>query len=282
MKTSHITILTISTVSFVAILFLVTIVSIPHNVNNFSSKNYTEKTENIVQPISEAPLCVSHIENQTIDAGNLGDFSCPAPEFYTQTKILKINGFYGVYHNSADDRTDIYVLEPGHQGTVTYTISGHAIRYEGSKPAGLVIKNQTEISWKTSFIHHQVVTMPQTVKITYSGGPNGSKIPYYWVCHNATNAYPNGGMVCYGGPNIEPVPTGTITLDTMQYSHPGIDVTYQHPSEIISDNETVTVNAIVSSTSDAPTGTYWILLSPGQCNGGQILLLEVTKCGDSR
>ncbi len=237
-------------------------------------------TENAIQPVSEAPLCVTHVENQTIDAGRLGDFSCFAPEFFTQTKILKINGFYGVYHNSTNDRTDTYALELGHAGTITYVISGHAIRYEGPRPPDLVIKNQTEISNDAIYIHHQVVTMPQTVRTTYHIEPNGNKVPYYWACHKAASGYPDGGEECYGGP--EPVPSDHITIDTMLDSHQGIDVAYQPQSEMISNNGTMTVAATISATSDASTGTYWIILSPGQCNGGQILLLAVTKCSDTK
>jgi hypothetical protein len=280
MKILHLYILVISTISFATILFFsIMVTSTPPSVNNFSSRHYTEMMENTIQSVSEAPLCVTHIENQTIDAGNLGDFSCPAPEFYLQTKILKINGFYGVYHNSTNDRTDTYALEPGHEGTLTYAISGHALRYEGTRPADLIIKNQIEISNDAIYIHHQVVTMPQTVRVTYQTEPNGSKVPYhYWACHKTVSGYPDGGEECYGGPG--PVPSDHITIDAMLYSHPGIDVEYKPQSEIISNNGTATVNATISATSDAPTGTYWIILSPGQCNGGQILLLAVTKCSD--
>lgn len=236
------------------------------------------KTENIVQPISEAPLCVTKIKNQTIDAGNLGDFSCPAPGFYTQTKILKINGFYGVYHNSTNERTDTYVLEPGHAGSITYVISGHAIKYEGPKPPAMVIKNQTEISNDVIYIHHKVVTIPQTVKTTYQISSNGSKVPYYWACYKTPIDEQYGGEECYGSPG--PTPSDHITMDAMLYTHPGIDVAYQPKSEIISNNQTATVTATISSASDAPTGTYWIILSPGQCNGGQVLLLDVANCSD--
>ncbi|MGH2612999.1 MAG: hypothetical protein ACRDFB_08135 [Rhabdochlamydiaceae bacterium] len=280
MKTLHLSILIISTVSFATILFFaITATTTPPDANNFSSKHYAEETKNTVQSVSEAPLCVTHIKNQTIDAGYLGDFSCPAPEFFTQTKILKINGFYGVYHNSTNDRTDTYALEPGHDGMITYAISGHALSYEGTIPEGLIIKNQTEISNDAIYIHHQVITMPQTVRVTYQTEPNGSKVPYhYWACHKAASGYPDGGEECYGGPG--PVPSDHITVDAMLYSHLGIDVEYKPQSEKISNNGTITVNVTISAASDAPTGTYWIILSPGQCNGGQILLLAVTKCSD--
>ena len=246
--------------------------------DNSLSKYYNNTAENTIQPVSEAPLCVTHIENQTIDAGNLGDFSCPAPDFFTQTQILKINGFYGVYHNSTNDRSDTYVLEPRHAGTITYTIYGRAIQYEGTRPPHLVIRNQTEISNDAAYIHHQVITIPQTVRVTSTIEQNGKMVPYYWVCHNSTNGYPNGGgEECYGGPESVP-PSDHVTIDAMLYSHPGIDVTFTPQSEIISHNETVTVSATISAASGAPTGTYWIILPPGQCNGGQILLVAVTKC----
>lgn len=246
---------------------------------NSSSRYYDDTTENVIRPISQAPSCVTHIENQTIDAGILGDFSCPAYDFYTQTSILKINGFYGVYHNYTSDRTDTYALEPGHSGTVTYAISGRAVHYEGPRPPYLVIRNQTEIPNDVTYIHHQVITIPQTVRVTSTVGHNGKVVPYYWACHAAASGYPNGGEECYGGP--EPVPPSDhITINTMLYAHPGIDVKFKPQSEIVSNNETVTVSATISATSDAPAGTYWIILPPGQCNGGQILLLAVTKCND--
>lgn len=238
-----------------------------------------ELKENTIQDISEAPSCVTNIKNQTIDAG-YGSHSCNIPDFYTPTKILKISGFYGVYHNSTNDRIDTYILEPGHSGAIEYSITGKALRYEGSKPPGTVIKNQTEISNYTAFIHHQLVTVPQTVRMSYHTEPNGTKIPYYTVCHQSS-PYPNGGMECSSGP-LPSKPSDQITMDAMMYSHPGVDISYQFPSRIINDNQTITVVANVSVASDASTGTYWVILSPGMCVGGQELLLEITKCGDEK
>jgi hypothetical protein len=66
---------------------------------------------------------------------------------------------------------------------------------------------------------------------------------------------------------------GKVDLD----SHNGVYITYVPESEILQNNKTVTVIATISVKQDAPHGDYWIILAPGTCNGGQLLLLTITN-----
>jgi hypothetical protein len=81
-------------------------------------------TTSINQQIKQvAPPCVSNIQHQYAIAGPPGTPLCPITNFQASAKILNASGFYGIYNYSKYPGTMNFVLEPGHNGTITYIIS---------------------------------------------------------------------------------------------------------------------------------------------------------------
>ncbi|MDE1766775.1 MAG: PQQ-like beta-propeller repeat protein [Thaumarchaeota archaeon] len=200
----------------------------------------------VVNPTSQIiPSCASNIPHQSVFAGYAGSLSCPAMQYYMNSKILNFSGFVGVYHTISDssvvgpstytnplqeqidkdgnDRMEAnLVLEPGYNGTITYQLTLHVGRCAGSCPPGITfptVVNQTNIG---EFIHRQ-----------------GNE---------------------------------------MLHSHDGLDVTYEPQSESMQDNQTVTLKATVTASKDVPPGTYWLVLTPGNCVGGPLVLITVSDC----
>ena len=75
-----------------------------------------------------APSCVSNIPHQYAIAGPPGFPLCPIMNFQASAKILKASGFYGIYNYTKYPGTTNFVLEPGHNGTITYLVSMGMIR----------------------------------------------------------------------------------------------------------------------------------------------------------
>ena len=236
MKTLHLTAVICSIVAAAVVLMV-----IPFNQN--TNPRITQ-ADNTTQNNLE-PSCVTHISNQTVFAGYAGTLSCPVMPFYMSTKITNSTGFYGVYHtinnetvvgpdtytnNPLQEELDRsgnsrmvgnFVLEPGHNGTITYDASVRLLKCGGSCPGMNFpsVINETNI---VDFSHRQ--------------------------------------------------------KNEMTNSHYGLEVTYDPTSESLKDNQTVTLTATIKTSQDIPRGTYWIILEPGNCAGGPLVLLTVSDC----
>lgn len=200
---------------------------------------------NQTQSAQIIPSYVSRIGHQTTFAGYAGQLSCPIMPFSMSAKIVNYTGFYGVYNTLNDasvvgpntytgsgqeelDKSGNYrmdrnfVLEPGHNGTITYTATLSVAKCAGGCPDDSKfpsVDNQTNIA---EFIHRQ---------------------------------------------NNE-----------MLHSHDGLAVRYEPVSESIVDGQTVTLKVTIMASSDVPHGTYWVILTPGNCAGGPLILLTVSDC----
>ncbi|MGI0060926.1 MAG: cupredoxin domain-containing protein [Nitrosotalea sp.] len=68
------------------------------------------------------PVCSQ--PTQAIDPGGIGIRSCPIPIIRMESTVFFSSGFDGLYHNkSYSFPVDNYVLQPGHNGTITYLIN---------------------------------------------------------------------------------------------------------------------------------------------------------------
>lgn len=74
------------------------------------------------------PSCASKITNQYATAGAPGFFMCPLAAFQARGQIVNYTGFYGVYNYTKFPNTQNFVLEPGHNGTISYEISISSFR----------------------------------------------------------------------------------------------------------------------------------------------------------
>lgn len=80
------------------------------------------------QTAASIPPCVSKIPNQYAIAGGPGWGLCPIAPFGSLNRILNATGFYGIYNYTAFPDTQNFVLEPGHNGTITVLISLKAVQ----------------------------------------------------------------------------------------------------------------------------------------------------------
>lgn len=196
-----------------------------------------------------AQLCESHIENQTVFAGGAGAVSCEVSSYFMPTQIINYTGFSSVsnqldssslvgpdtYDNNViQEELDVsgnkravgnFVLEPGHNGTITYVITGHARKCSGSCPSNTFLDTRNDVVNHVEIYRHE--------------------------------------------------------NDRLVYSHNGIVVSYYPKSETIINNKSVIVKATITVSSDAERGTYWVILAPGNCVGGPLLLLTVSDCPSS-
>jgi|GEM_PF-6181219 hypothetical protein len=90
----------------------------------------------------------------------------------------------------------------------------------------------------------------------------------------------------YVGKNIGEGEAGTNTTNWADFYHlstnnltgntyPGMNVSIQPPSETFYFNSSYTVGVGVTALPNATRGTYWVVLSPGICQGGPVFLLTV-------
>jgi hypothetical protein len=122
-----------------------TIISGPETTPSHNWKTFP------ANPITQIiPSCVSHIEHQYASAGPPGDPLCPVANFSASSKILNTTGFYGIYNYTSNLYTQNYVLEPGHNATMTYLISVSWIHNWGQTPE---YPNDINITNDVDFMH---------------------------------------------------------------------------------------------------------------------------------
>ncbi|MDE2588608.1 MAG: hypothetical protein KGL95_02935 [Patescibacteria group bacterium] len=155
---------------------------------------------------------------QTYDPGPLGGFMCPIMFFQTYTKVNIYSGFDDVCLDSRYG-ADNYVLKPGHDGSITYTIYP-----------------DLPFSYAIQFPH---VNMTNDARFSHPFSQKGST---GW--------------------------TYTATAD-------GVSVSFEPKSETLWPWSSPQVNTKIHATQDAKSGSYWLLLSPGVCDGGPELILTI-------
>ncbi len=68
-----------------------------------------------------------------------------------------------------------------------------------------------------------------------------------------------------------------VSQNTMQGTHPEINVSINPPSEIFALNSSYAVTVDMNASVGAAPGTYWVSLSPGFCFGGRTFLLTIGR-----
>jgi hypothetical protein len=152
------------------------------------------------------PSCVSHIDNQYASAGPMGAPLCPSAYYSASGKIISSSGFYGIYNYTTYPGISNYILEPGHNATITYLVSLDSINTDvriPEYPDGENIFNDVEFMHDAGMHNHPGIIISSSpeeqvirerhsaaVSITISASsdaPHGT----YWV------HLPPG--VCFGG-----------------------------------------------------------------------------------
>lgn len=108
------------------------------------------------------PQCVSDIQNQYAIAGPRGDILCPVVDFRASGKIVNYTGFYSVYEYPEYTGTPNFVLEPGHNGTLSYEIDIGSIYNWGNQPSvdNVNITNGIEFMHDASMHDHPGIDTP--------------------------------------------------------------------------------------------------------------------------
>ena len=87
-----------------------------------------------------------------------------------------------------------------------------------------------------------------------------------------------------GSSNIANASIGSVTnyaqfyytsQNVTQEDHPGIEVSISPALQYESFNNNYTIDVMLNVSAGAPTGTYWVDLSPGPCFGGPVFLLTI-------
>ncbi len=172
-----------------------------------SLPQYVTKENQTGVSVSQAiPSCVSNISNPYAYAGAMGLPLCPFAWYSASSKILNATGFYGIYNYTDYPYVKNYVLEPGHNGTLTYSISVSSINTDAripEYPDGVNIVNDVEFMHDANMHNHPGIDVTvdplaeiirehtsSLVNITMSTSQNASS-GTYWM------HLPPG--VCLGG-----------------------------------------------------------------------------------
>ena len=191
------------------------------------------------------PQCLTNISNQTVFSGYAGLVLCPVMDYHVSSKITNYTGFYGKYdvlNSSSVVGPDTYVgtiqeemdksgnkmmdgnfvLEPGHNATITYKITLSIGQCIGSCPDHFIPPTVVNLTNNVQFLHRE--------------------------------------------------------KNEMFYSHDGLEVKYDPQNVSLTDGQTTTLQATIMASKDVPRGTYWVMLAPGNCAGGLLILLTVSDC----
>ncbi|HEU5487849.1 MAG TPA: hypothetical protein VFV16_03400, partial [Candidatus Nitrosotalea sp.] len=205
----------------------------------------TEDNNVVTSTAQVVPQCLTNISSQTVFSGYAGLVLCPVMDYHVSSKITNYTGFYGKYdvlNSSSVVGPDTYVgtiqeemdksgnkmmdgnfvLEPGHNATITYKITLSIGQCIGSCPDHFIPPTVVNLTNNVQFLHRE--------------------------------------------------------KNEMFYSHDGLEVKYDPQNVSLTDGQTTTLQATIMASKDVPRGTYWVMLAPGNCAGGLLILLTVSDC----
>ncbi|MGI0063209.1 MAG: hypothetical protein ACREBA_12225, partial [Nitrosotalea sp.] len=163
--------------------------------NKTAQAKFTVITNQTISIEQNIPSCVSNISNQYAVAGFRGDALCPVINFQASGNIVNYTGFYGVYKYANYSGTSNFVLEPGHNGTVTYQMNiGKIYSFDNNPPANEInVTNDIEFMHDAGMHNHPGVQVSASQKseiiqkngstfisITFTASKN-AKLGTYWV-----------------------------------------------------------------------------------------------------
>lgn len=185
--------------------------------------------------------------------------SCPISSPQIMVSNRDSAGFSGAFHSNSAV-LDTYVIEAGHNGTITYSLD---LSYP-EMPAGFEnnhVRN-TNITNYAQFIHYKTLDLndlenyPETTLKRDSGS--------FATCFETPY-----------GPSCRGEITNSHTVNAYVYDHPGIRASFDKQSEFLTANKTTSLSVMFSVDKDAQLGTYVVVLPPGLCSGGGIMLTVV-------
>lgn len=208
----------------------------------FSSIVENKTSCNIIQEITPGPYPIQ---------------SCPVTANQITTTTLNSSGFASVHHTSILTFADNYVLEPGHNGTVTYSLGLSDAMFPDL--IGDIPSRNTNLTNYAQFIHYKTLELkelenyPDTIlKKDSTSFATCFETPYDSSCMGEL--------------------TTSSTVNAFVYDHPGVSVHFDKQYEFLTKGQNVTLTVTFSASKDAVPGTYVVILPQGTCSGGLILL----------
>jgi hypothetical protein len=215
---------------------------------------------------ANSPTKITNHETPSIFPGRIILSSCGggAVQYHTSSNILNSTGF-DIYHNVMNYshiNNDDYVIQPGTQGTITYVIEA------GSSPTSHLsfpVQKELNITNYAIFYHHitDYEELLHNPSVTINGGD-----------YNSCFKRPNGSCAGLSGPITGPI-------DAIVVDHPGVNVSFEPANELLQYNDTAKgkssqiITMTVHVDTNSSQGTYWVILSPEECLGGEIFLFTV-------
>lgn len=191
--------------------------------------------------------------NSTIMPAHLPRSSGVRVPYYESSRVLNYSGFDGVYNETFPYRgtQKDYVLKPGSTGVITFKLDAGASEQQGQRypiplPKSLNLTNY-------AVFYHEITSLEDLSKypgVTFNGNDYGD--------FRACSTGPAGGGTCIGGPF-----GGTNPIEAFVTDHPGVDVLFDPPSEVLPLGMNATsqvVTMMITADSSAPRGTYLVVL----------------------
>lgn len=192
--------------------------------------------------------------NSTIIPAHLPRSSGLRIPYYESSRIINYSGFDGVYNETFPYRgtQKDYVLNPGSTGVITFKLEAVVSEQQGQSypiplPKSLNLTNY-------AVFYHEIASLEDLSKypgVTFSDNDHHGGF-------TACSTGPAGGGACIGGSSM-----GTNSSEAFVIDHPGVDVLFEPPSEMLSlamnpTSQIVTMTITVDS--NAPRGTYLVIL----------------------
>ncbi len=190
--------------------------------------------------------------NSTIIPAHLPRSSGVRIPYYESSRVINYSGFDGVYNETFPYRgtQNDYVLKPGNTGVITFQINAMVSEqqdqdYSIPLPKSINLTNYV-------VLYHEITSLKDLSK--YPGVTFDSSD--YDVCSTG----PAGWGSCIGEQF-----GGAGPIEAFVTDHPGVDVLFEPPSEVLPLSTNATsqiITMMITVDGDAPRGTYLALL-PG-------------------
>lgn len=244
MKTIHFVILTVSGIIPLVILGAY-LISNPISDTYNAVQHVINQNTSLSSMSQESLPCHLHVSNQTKFSGYAGSLSCPVMDVYMSSKILNYTGFYDI----SDTINPSMVVGPDtYVGTLQEELDKSG---DKRMTANLILEPG----------HNATITYNVTASFAkcVSGCPVGMIPPDHIN-------YTNTGYFAHRENN------------GLSYSHNGLEIKYDPQFESLVDGKTYTLKTTIMASKDVSRGTYWVILAPGNCARGLLMLLTVSDC----
>lgn len=193
--------------------------------------------------------------NSTIIPAQLPRSSGVIIPYYESSRVMNYSGFDGVYNETFPFRgtQNDYVLKPGSTGIITFKLEARASEQQGQDypiplPKSLNLTNY-------AIFYHEITSLEDLSKypgVTFS---ESDHLGGFTACSTG----PAGRSTCIGGDSS----WGTDSIEAFVTDHPGVDVLFEPPSEVLPLSMNATshvVTMMITMDSNAPRGTYLVEL----------------------